>query len=495
MDIFCYNIFWCINPNSIEMKKIALLIASIFVFSIITSGCSTINENSESYSEHSLKYLINTFEYNEDEEIPTNEITKALKNRLNKFEVKNIEIIHSDNNNEHYVTIDFGTIDDVNDIKKWLELDTKFSIKKKIIDESDFETVVKNKAEAALEEVKKEGASFEMIAQNNAMSDPERIFYSRSNYMFKDEIKDAFIESLFALEPGEVKDEVIYYVERPFALANPINIGVIIKLFDKREIEKVIKEEKNVHVSHILIAYTGAVRAPEDIERTQEEAFELAKEIHEKANKGESFESLALKYSDDESNKKSGGLLEVPVGGGTYVTEFEEAALNELTEVDQTTNPIETPFGYHLIKAREINEATEESMMEEQVNFGIIFFAQKPVEWEYTDMGGNYIKNSNIIFDEQYKPFIEVRLNDEGKELLHTLTEENDKEILGVFVGNELITSFTVKEVNGSGIITIKTPSNTQEADKIKEKFDLAPLPAPIIFIEDLAGMNQESAE
>lgn len=493
MDLFCYNIFWCINPNSIEMKKIALLIASILIFSVITSGCSTINENSENYSEHSLKYLVNTSEYGEDEEVPINEITNALKNRLSKFEVKDVEINHSNDNGEYFVTAEFGTIDDVNDIKKWLELDTTFNIKKKIIDESDFETIIKNKAEAALEEVKKEGSSFEMVAQNNAMIDPERVFYSRSNYMYKNEIKNAFIEPLFSLGSGEIKDEVVYYVERPFALANPLNIAAVIKLFDKRENEKVIKHKYNVHVSHILIAYKGGIRAADTIERTQEEALELAKEVKEKLDKGESFESLALKHSDDESNKKSGGLLEVPAGDGTYVAEFEDAALNELTEVDQTTNPVETPFGYHLIMAREINEAYEESMIEEQVNFGVIFFAQKPVEWELTTMDGDFINNTGIIFDENYKPFIEVRLSAEGKDLLQNLTEENSEEILGVFVGNELITSFTVKEVNGSGIITVKTPANTTEADIIKEKFDLAPLPAPIIFIEDSVEPVEEA--
>jgi len=466
------------------MKKITLLIASLFTFTILLSGCETISEKSENYSEHSLKYLVNTTEFKEGDYFPTNELIKEIENRLKKFRVRDVEIIHSED--DYFITINFGTVDDVNEIKKWLELDSTFSIKKKVIDESDFETIMKNKAEDALTEVKNPENTFEIIAQNASMEDPERVFYSRSGWMYENEIKNAFIEPSFALEEGEVSEEVVYYNEAPFALAKPITIGSIIKLFGKRDNERIKKQDKEVLVSHILIGYQGALRADEEITRTKDEAATLANEVKEKLNSGQSFESLALEYSDDASNSTNGGELEVPAGQGTYVKEFEDAVLNDLAEVDQITEPFETPFGYHIVRAREITEASEETLIEEQVQFGVIFFAQKPKEWDPTEMKGNYVVASNILYGENYKPFIEVVLNQEGREMLHKLTEENDKEILGVFIGNELITSFTVKEVNGSGIITVKTPANTQEADTLKEKFDLKPLPAPIIFIEDL---------
>lgn len=477
------------------MKKITFLIASLFIFTTLLSGCNSINEKSANYSEHSLKYLVNTTNIQDNKDQAISDLMNQLQKRLNKFKVNNVEIEHQTEEGYDYVFVNFGTVDEIQDIKKWLELNSKFSIKKKIIDESDYETIVKNKAEETLNEVKAEPDKFELIAQNKSLQDSERIFYSRSNWMYENEIKDVFIDPVFNLEDGQINDEVIYYDEAPFALAKPISIGTIIKLFGKKENDRVNKQNKEVEVSHILIAYEGALRADENLTRTKDEALELANEVKDKLDEGQSFESLALENSDDSSNNNNGGVLEIPVGLGTYVTEFEEMVLNNLNEIDQTTEPFESPFGYHIVKARGITEASEETITEEQVQFGVIFFAQKPKEWEETQMIGNYVVASNITFDEDYKPFIEVVLNQEGRDLLHKLTEENDKEILGVFIGNELITSFTVKEVNGSGIITVKTPNNTKEADTLKEKFDLKPLAAPILIVEDLADKNREPSE
>lgn len=84
---------------------------------------------------------------------------------------------------------------------------------------------------------------------------------------------------------------------------------------------------------------------------------EKAKEIKAKLDGGElSFEDAAKEYSSCPS-KENGGDLGA-FGKGMMVPEFEEAAwkapLNEVTE------PVKTQFGYHLIKATEKNEASQE---------------------------------------------------------------------------------------------------------------------------------------
>lgn len=74
-------------------------------------------------------------------------------------------------------------------------------------------------------------------------------------------------------------------------------------------------------------------------------------EIYGMLEKGESFESLAEKYSDDQSSKGKGGKLP-EFGPGTkqrMVPEFEEAAF-ALTTDGQYSKPFRSPYGWHIVK-------------------------------------------------------------------------------------------------------------------------------------------------
>jgi hypothetical protein len=59
-------------------------------------------------------------------------------------------------------------------------------------------------------------------------------------------------------------------------------------------------EEPNwVTVQHILISFKGAIPKP-SVTRTKEEAKKLAEEVFARAQKGEDFDALVKKYTDDE---------------------------------------------------------------------------------------------------------------------------------------------------------------------------------------------------
>jgi len=58
-------------------------------------------------------------------------------------------------------------------------------------------------------------------------------------------------------------------------------------------------EPDRVAVQHILIAFKGSIPEPK-VTRTSEEALALAMEIFERAKKGEDFDALVKKYTDDE---------------------------------------------------------------------------------------------------------------------------------------------------------------------------------------------------
>ena len=82
---------------------------------------------------------------------------------------------------------------------------------------------------------------------------------------------------------------------------------------------------------------------------------ELCKEIKEKINNNEiTFEEAAKQYSSCPSKEKGGDLG--MFNRGMMVPEFEEAAFT--LSINEISNPVQTQFGYHLIKVENKKEAT-----------------------------------------------------------------------------------------------------------------------------------------
>ncbi|MEK5441032.1 MULTISPECIES: peptidylprolyl isomerase [Bacillaceae] len=81
-----------------------------------------------------------------------------------------------------------------------------------------------------------------------------------------------------------------------------------------------------------------------------------AKEVLEKLEAGEDFGELAAEYSTDESNSEIGGDLGF-FSRGEMVQEFEDAAFS--LGVGEISEPVQTEYGYHVIKVVDKIEAKE----------------------------------------------------------------------------------------------------------------------------------------
>ena len=107
------------------------------------------------------------------------------------------------------------------------------------------------------------------------------------------------------------------------------------------------KPPESVAAQHVLIAYRGAKNAPPNVKRTKAAAKTLAEEVATKAKAGSDFSALVQEYSEDPGTKDRLGS----VGKFTpdkMVKPFSEAAFK--LRVDEVSAPVETEFGFHVIK-------------------------------------------------------------------------------------------------------------------------------------------------
>ncbi len=112
----------------------------------------------------------------------------------------------------------------------------------------------------------------------------------------------------------------------------------IVKVFDKR------KSQGEVEVAHIMISKNQKSK-----DSTKQNLEQRINDIYTKLQQGESFESLAKQFSEDKSSSSKGGKLSPFSGGQLSSKQFEDAAFT-LTEKDEISKPLETDFGWHIIK-------------------------------------------------------------------------------------------------------------------------------------------------
>jgi peptidyl-prolyl cis-trans isomerase SurA len=162
---------------------------------------------------------------------------------------------------------------------------------------------------------------------------------------FKMKVKEAHLMQLDTL--NSFKTELAGYRKQ---LANPY-------LTDKKVSEALIKEaydrmKEEVNASHILINCAENAMPKDTLE-----AYNKLMEIRKRILKGESFDSLALQFSQDPSAQKNMGLL----GWFTafhMIYPFENQAYK--TPKGQVSLPFRTRYGYHLIKVNDRRSARGE---------------------------------------------------------------------------------------------------------------------------------------
>ena len=177
--------------------------------------------------------------------------------------------------------------------------------------------VLANNYDVSDEEVNKElesmkeqyGDQFDMVLQQYGMSSEEE---------FKETIRFSLLQEQAASEDIEITEEEMQ------------------KYYDRMKTE--------VQASHILV-----------------KDEETAKEVKQKLEDGQSFDTLASEYSQDGSAQQGGKLGYFSVGKMT--PKFEDAAY--ALEVGEVSDPVETQFGYHIIKVTDKRDVEDVESFED----------------------------------------------------------------------------------------------------------------------------------
>lgn len=206
--------------------------------------------------------------------------------------------------------------------------DSIATVNGKAIQAADFEAYIEHKRIAIRSDEQKDKVLDQYLARE-----------ALANLIESEHLKD---NAVVLAEINELKKEII--ISRYFEgyLKEQVTEQAITNYYNSN-IDKY--EDKKVQVAHILL------RLNRNMDETQRRVkLTTAQEAYSKVQAGMDFAEAADKYSEDGVSAKKGGDLGWLVEGSIHKKFSEQAFTLKQGEISE---PIETPYGYHIIKVLE----------------------------------------------------------------------------------------------------------------------------------------------
>ncbi|MEZ0005777.1 peptidyl-prolyl cis-trans isomerase SurA [Flavobacterium sp. 28YEA47A] len=128
------------------------------------------------------------------------------------------------------------------------------------------------------------------------------------------------------------------------------------------KVEDIRDNRGELTVAHIMILKPNN-QNPEEAEK----AKATIQDIYKKLQQGENFESLAKQFSQDKSSASKGGMLNRFGSGQLSSEEFEDAAF-ALKKPNDYSAPVESNFGWHIIKLIERHPVKTSQEMQSELD-------------------------------------------------------------------------------------------------------------------------------
>ncbi len=186
----------------------------------------------------------------------------------------------------------------------------------------------RKRAEEALAQLKA-GTDFAKVSVSFSDA-PEALKGGELGLRSEDRLPQLFVDAVASLKTGEISE-----------IVKSANGFHILKLIERKGGSGLKTAVQQTHVRHILIKTNELV--------SQDQAKRRLEDVRDRLMNKADFAELARLYSNDGSASKGGDLGWVYPGD--TVPEFERV-MNEL-KIDEISQPVQTPFGWHLIQVLE----------------------------------------------------------------------------------------------------------------------------------------------
>jgi len=308
-------------------------------------------------------------------------------------------------------------------------------------------------------------------SQQNEKVQADYVVFSPATFLSQVAVSDDDVSQYFEKNkesyklPTQRKIRFVYVDCQKVKASLSVDDDAITKYYESHTPEYQVS--KQVHARHILIKTDPTGDAAK-----KEEARKKAEDLLKRVKAGEDFTKLATEFSQDPGSASKGGDLGY-FGQGRMTPNFEKAAF--ALEKGAISDVVETPFGYHIIKVEDVQEARTKPIDEAKQEISAKLIDEKAweaAENEAYNMVRNFYKTGQLE---------EVAVK-EGYAILDTELAQDTKIIPNVGQSDEFAkTAFSLTKDNVSTPVRANAgyyilrlaeeiPPRIPELDKVREK-------------------------
>lgn len=405
-----------------------------------------------------------------DQENIISGVQEVITRRVNGLGVSEPSIYTSNVSDEYHIIVELAGISDLEEAKSVLgkSIQLEFKEQSTTLDETEKANRL-GYAQDALSRVLN-GEDFKTVGESEQTLYPEFAIYTTTELEDINSLAEDIKPYIEGLDTGDIVSDVIEGVDgQTYDLSG--NIVDMQGYFVVQVANHQSGEERTeTQASHILIGWDESDLASD---RTKDEAYSLISEIKDKLTNGEDFATLAQQYSEDTGTASNGGDLGF-FTKGKMVPEFETAAWT--LKPGETSEIVETQFGYHLIK---VTDEKVENVDKYALNK--IIYLTMPNSWVATELTGEHFVHADVQFDQSgYTPYVSIEFDEEGAKMFEDITGRNIGSPLAIFVGGDLISAPTVNTKISGGKAQITGQFSVEEATNLARDLNTGAIPAPV---------------
>ncbi len=246
------------------------------------------------------------------------------------------------------------------------------------------------------------------------------------------------------------------------------------------------------HASHILICYQGAQSCQEPL--TKQQALDQITKLRAEVTPQNFAEKAKANSTDGSAQTNSGDLGWFTKD--TMVKEFADAVFAMKT--GDISQPVESPFGYHLIWKQGERPSVRYDM--DRLHFKkatAADVAPAADPWKNTGLSGKHVAHAQVEFDNTTsQPQVLLTFNDEGKKLFGEITKRNVGKLVAIYLDGQPISIPRVQQEIDDGNAVISGSFDIKEAKLLAQRLNAGALPVPIKLLSQEtigASLGQDS--